>query len=61
PLLDRLEQKGTAFHRLVRRGYLDQAARDPDRHLVIDASRDADAVFTSLCEGIRDRLAPANA
>lgn len=61
PLLDRMEQKGTAFHRLVRRGYLDQAARDPNRHLVIDASRDADAVFTSLCEGIRDRLAPANA
>lgn len=57
PLLDRMEQKGVAFHRLVRQGYLDQAAREPERHLVIDASRDADTVFQLLCEQLSARLA----
>ena len=44
PLLDRMEQKGEDFHRRVRQGYLDQAAADPERHLVIDASQEIDAV-----------------
>ena len=43
--LDRMELKGSAFHRRVRQGYLAQAQRAPDRHLVIDATADeADAI-----------------
>lgn len=57
PLLDRMEQKGRAYHRRVRRGYLEQATADPDRHLVIDARADADAVFARLLEGLADRSA----
>ncbi len=53
PLLDRMEQKGHAFHRKVRDGYLDQARRDPKGHAVIDASKDPDAVNAMLLEALR--------
>lgn len=56
PLLDRMEQKGHAFHRKVREGYLDQARRDPDRHAVIDASKDPDAVNAMLLEALRRKF-----
>ena len=52
-----MEAKGAAFHRRVRQGYLAQAERDPDRHLVIDATCTEDEVFASLVEGIAARLA----
>lgn len=53
---DRIERKGAAFHRRVRDGFLDQAKRDPDRYLVIDASGDADAVFAALLGALEGRL-----
>ena len=34
---DRFELEGLAFHRRVRQGYLEMAATEPDRWLVIDA------------------------
>ena len=55
--LDRMEAKGAAFHRRVRQGYLAQAERDPDRHLVIDATQTEDEVFAALVDGIAARLA----
>lgn len=55
PLLDRMEQKGAEFHRRVRAGYLQQARERPDRHLVVDASKDPDAVFAELIAGITAR------
>jgi len=57
PLLDRMEQKGADYHRRVRPGYLDQAADDPEGHLVIDARADADVGFAKLCEGLTERYA----
>lgn len=42
--LDRFEQAGTDFHRRVRDGFLRQAAADPDRWVVIDATLSIDAV-----------------
>ncbi len=57
PLLDRMEAKGAAFHRRVRQGYLDQAAQDPSRYLVIDARPDADTVFSALRDGVAQRVA----
>ncbi|MEO0964942.1 MAG: dTMP kinase [Planctomycetota bacterium] len=50
--LDRMELRGAAFHRRVRQGYLDQADRDPDRHLVIDATRAPDRVYDDLLAGL---------
>lgn len=55
PLLDRMEAKGAAFHRAVRKGYLDQAAADPARYLVIDASRSEDEVWDQLIAALRQR------
>lgn len=48
--LDRMEQKGAAFHARVRQGYLDQALSDPKRHLIIDARPDVDTVWTTVCD-----------
>ncbi len=56
PLLDRMELKGAAFHRIVRQGYLDQAGNDPDRYLVIDATVPADDVFNQLCRGLQKKF-----
>lgn len=58
PLLDRMEQKGAAFHARVRRGYLDQAARDPGHYAVIDARRPADDVTRDTLALLRERCAP---
>lgn len=54
---DRMERKGEAFQHRVRQGFLDQAAAEPDRYLVIDAAGDPDTVFDALLAGLRERLA----
>ncbi len=59
--LDRMELKGEAFHRRVRQGYLAQADRDPDRHLVVDGTLDEESVFAALLEGLGRRLGVAGA
>lgn len=53
PLLDRMEQKGTKYHHRVRRGFLDQAAYDPDHHRVIDATVGQDVVFECLMSTLK--------
>lgn len=52
---DRMEQESLAFHQRVRSGFLELAAADADRYLVLDATRPAD----ELAATVRDRLAPA--
>ncbi|MEL7471984.1 MAG: dTMP kinase [Planctomycetota bacterium] len=58
-LLDRMEAKGAAFHARVREGYLQQAKTDPDRHLVIDATRSPEEVWAALLAGLDARLGAA--
>ncbi len=41
---DRIEKEAISFYRYVRRGYLEQARRYPERICVIDAGRDIDIV-----------------
>jgi len=36
---DRFEREDTAFHRRIRKGYLELAAREPERWLIIDATQ----------------------
>lgn len=59
PLLDRMEQKGREFHRLVRQGYLDQARRWPERYTVIDATRPPDEVTARLMMALARRYGGA--
>lgn len=57
PLLDRMERKGEQYHQLVRAGFLQQARDEPNRHLVIDARADADAVFAELLAALEKKSA----
>jgi dTMP kinase len=45
---DRLEAEKTDFHTRVREGFLALAAAEPDRFLVLDASRPADALAAAV-------------
>jgi dTMP kinase len=56
PLLDRMEAKGRAFHARVREGYLEQARLWPHEYVVIDASGDEGAVWSSLMSRLRERF-----
>ena len=49
---DRLEEEKNDFHERVRAAYLDLAAADPGRFLVLDATRSMD----ELSDAIRDRV-----
>jgi dTMP kinase len=47
-----------AFHQRVRAGFLEMAAADPARWTVVDADRDADAVFESVLAAAAEALDP---
>jgi dTMP kinase len=47
---DRLEAEGLEFHRLVRQGFLDQAAAEPERIKVVDASPPPEEVAQAVWE-----------
>lgn len=57
--LARFEAKGRAFHERVREGFLDLAAREPARFVVIDASQPADAVAEAVHAAVMARLRTA--
>jgi dTMP kinase len=52
--LDRMEQQGTAFHARVREGFLIEAARSPDKIVVVNAARPIEEVQAEI-RGIVDR------
>ena len=45
---DRIELESLAFHQRVRQGFLDLAAADPDRYLVVEATESPEAVQEQL-------------
>lgn len=49
---DRIEQESLDFHQAVRQGFLDLAAADPSRYLVISGSQTPDEVFAALSERV---------
>jgi dTMP kinase len=51
---DRLERESVAFHERVRYAFLDLAAAEPHRYLVLDASRPADEIAAAVL----DRVVP---
>jgi dTMP kinase len=54
---NRMEQKEIAYHQRVRAGYLDMAARDPGRWVVVDATQDVRAVWAVICDLAAARIA----
>lgn len=52
----RYESLPLDFHERVRRGFLDIAAAEPDRCLVIDATADVEAVASSVAKAVTLRL-----
>jgi dTMP kinase len=54
---DYLERAGLEFHRDVARGFLEQAAADPDRWLVLDASKPEMQITHAILERVRGLLA----
>ena len=52
----RFEAKGVEFHQRLRQGFLDIAAAEPDRCVVVDAAAEPDAVAEAVWAVVRDRL-----
>lgn len=54
---DRLESESRAFHERVRYAFLDLAAADPKRYLVLDAARPADEIGEAVIARLKGLLA----
>lgn len=57
---DRLERETLAFHHAVRQGYLALAAVEPQRFVVLDATRSIEAIHTAIREHLHQRLLQAS-
>jgi dTMP kinase len=47
-----MEQKELAFHERMRTGYLEMAAREPERWVIVDATCALDAVQAAIREAV---------
>lgn len=52
----RYESLPIAFHERVRAGFLEIAAADPERCVVIDASKDIETIAAAIAEAVGNRL-----
>lgn len=50
---DRFEQEGLDFHRRVRQGYLELAAAEPERFLVVDATGPKEEIARAIWQRVR--------
>ncbi|MEV6694508.1 dTMP kinase [Micromonospora sp. NPDC051196] len=55
---DRLEAESLAFHERVRYAFLDLAAADPKRYLVLDAGHPAEQISERVADRVAELLAP---
>ena len=55
---DRYERMDLSFHQRLRAGFLEIAAREPQRCVIIDASRSVDEVHAAIVKAVADRLLP---
>ena len=53
---NRYESLPVAFHQRVRTGFLDIAAADPERCVVIDATADIDTIAEAMARAVGERL-----
>jgi len=56
---DRLESESLAFHERVRYAFLDLAAADPSRYLVLDATNPIEALATGVLQRVRHLIPEA--
>jgi dTMP kinase len=54
PLMDRMEAKGSDFHRRVRQGYHELADRFPESHVIVDARGDEEQVWAGLIDRLKN-------
>jgi dTMP kinase len=54
---NRMEEKALAFHQAVRAGYLELAAAEPTRWLVVDAAQSIDAVHAAILTRLQEMIA----
>lgn len=54
--IDRLEDEAIAFHHRLREGYLALAAAEPDRFVILDATRSPDEVHAAMFAAVSSRL-----
>ncbi|MCR4408570.1 MAG: dTMP kinase [Anaerolineae bacterium] len=57
---NRLDQEEVAFHRRVRAGYLEMAAAEPARWLVLDAAQAVDVIQKDIRKAVMARLEKAH-
>ena len=55
---DRFEGEGVEFHQKLRDAYLDIAAHEPDRCVVIDTTASKDIVVDAIWQAVESRLQP---
>jgi len=55
---DRMERLGPEFAARVREGFAAQAKTEPGRWLVVDGTRDVDAITAHIVDAVRTRLGP---
>jgi dTMP kinase len=53
---DRLEREQLAFHERVRAGFRTLAERQPDRYLVLDATRPVEELAAEIAAAVRSRI-----
>jgi dTMP kinase len=58
---DRFESEGLPFHETLRRAFLDIAAAEPLRCVVIAADKSGDEVAAAIWAAVETRLGPASA
>ncbi|MGC9357849.1 MAG: dTMP kinase [Anaerolineae bacterium] len=58
--LNRLDREALAFHRRVRQGYLEMAAREPARWFIVEAGGSPEEVQLALRDILAPRLPPVN-
>jgi dTMP kinase len=58
---DRFESEGLAFHQTLRRAFLEIAAAEPERCVLIDADGSEEAVAAAIWSAVEMRLDPAGA
>ncbi len=54
--LDRFERAGDGFHQRVTEGFLELAAREPDRWVVIDGAPPVEVVAAAVRDAVAERL-----